>query len=99
MDVVSDPKTFNPALATETTSTQILGYLFRGLTRESPVTGEIKPDLAKDWAISDGGRTVVFHLQDGLQWSDGVPLDARDVTFTFRRIYYNPASRRRFVPN
>ena len=91
MDVVSDPKTFNPALATETTSTQILGYLFRGLTRESPVTGEIKPDLAKDWAISDGGRTVVFHLQDGLQWSDGVPLDARDVTFTFRRIYYNPA--------
>ena len=56
MDVVSDPKTFNPALATETTSTQILGYLFRGLTRQSPVDGTIKPDLAKDWTISEGGE-------------------------------------------
>ena len=90
MDVVSDPKTFNPALATETTSTQILGYLFRGLTRQSPVDGTIKPDLAKDWTISEGGRKVVFHLQKGLQWSDGAPFDARDVTFTFRSIYYNP---------
>lgn len=91
MDVVSDPKTFNPALATETTSTQILGYLFRGLTRQSPVNGKIRPDLAKDWKVSDGGRKIVFHLQKGLLWSDGAPLDARDVTFTFRHVYYNPA--------
>lgn len=91
LDVVSDPKTFNPALATETTSTQILGYLFRGLTRQSPVSGKIKPDLARDWKVSKDGRKVVFHLQSGLVWSDGVPFDARDVVFTFREIYYNPA--------
>ncbi|MHB1287178.1 MAG: ABC transporter substrate-binding protein [Leptospirales bacterium] len=91
MDVVSDPRTFNPALASETTSTQILGYLFRGLTRISPHDGSVKPDLAKDWKVSRGGRRVVFHLLPGLLWSDGVPLDGRDVVFSFEKIYYNPS--------
>ncbi len=90
LDVVSDPKTFNPALASETTSTQILGYLFRGLTRVSPKDGSVKPDLARRWEITEGGRKVVFHLIPGLTWSDGHPLDARDVVFSFRNVYYNP---------
>ncbi|MHB1605707.1 MAG: ABC transporter substrate-binding protein [Leptospirales bacterium] len=91
MDVVSDPRTFNPALASETTSTQILGYLFRGLTRISPQDGSVKPDLARGWSISRGGRRVVVHLLPGLVWSDGAPLDGRDVVFSFEKIYYNPA--------
>lgn len=90
LDVVSDPKTFNPALASETTSTQILGYMFRGLTRVSPRDGSVKPDLARSWKVEDGGRKVVFHLIPGLFWSDGHPLDARDVVFSFQDVYYNP---------
>lgn len=91
MDVVSDPRTFNPALASETTSTQILGYLFRGLTRISPQDGSVRPDLAKGWRVSRGGRRVVVHLLPGLVWSDGAPLDGRDVVFSFEKIYYNPS--------
>lgn len=90
LDVVSDPKTFNPALASETTSTQILGYMFRGLTRVSPKDGSVKPDLARSWEVEDGGRKVVFHLIPGQSWSDGHPLDARDVVFSFQDVYYNP---------
>ncbi len=90
-DLVSDPKTFNPALASETTSTQVLGYLFRGLTRVSPYDGIVKGDLASRWSVDRSGRRVVFTLRRGLRWSDGVPLTAADVVFTFNRIYYNPA--------
>ncbi len=90
-DLLSDPKTFNPALAQETTSTQVLGYLFRGLTRISPYDGKIKPDLAARWRVDTSGRRVTFTLGKGLRWSDGVPLTAHDVVFTFNRVYYNPA--------
>ncbi len=90
-DILSDPKTFNPALAQETTSTQVLGYLFRGLTRVSPYDGQIKPDLAEGWKIDASGMRVTFTLEKGVRWSDGTPLTARDVVFTFNRIYYNPA--------
>ena len=90
-DILSDPKTFNPALAQETTSTQVLGYLFRGLTRVSPYDGQIKPDLAEGWKIDSSGMRVTFTLEKGVRWSDGTPLTSRDVVFTFNRVYYNPA--------
>ena len=90
MDILSDPKTFNPALASETSSTQILGYLFRGLTRESPEDGSIKPDLATSWQISQGGKRVTFFLARNLKWSDGAPLDGRDILFTYQDVYNNP---------
>ncbi len=89
-DILSDPKTFNPALAQETTSTQVLGYLFRGLTRVSPYDGRIRPDLASRWTVDPSGLKVTFRLEKGVRWSDGVPLTARDVVFTFNRVYYNP---------
>ncbi len=91
LDLLSDPKTFNPALASETTSTQILGYLFRGLTRVSPYDGQVKPDLASRWTIDGTGRRVVFTLRRHLRWSDGAPLTSADVVFTFNHIYYNPS--------
>lgn len=89
-DLLSDPKTFNPALASETTSTQVLGYMFRGLTRLSPYDGSVKPDLASSWTIDRSGLRVTFTLMKGLLWSDGVPVTSGDVVFTFNRIYYNP---------
>src|SRR4029450_8525664 len=34
----------------------------------------IVPSLAERWEISDDGLRYVFHLREGLQWSDGSPL-------------------------
>ena len=36
--------------------------------------------------IGDGGRTITYTLRDGLKWSDGTPLTARDYQFTYQRM-------------
>lgn len=46
----------------------------------------IVPSLAERWEISDDGLRYVFHLRDGLRWSDGEPLTAHDVEYGIKRI-------------
>ena len=46
----------------------------------------IVPSLAERWEISDDGLRYVFHLREGLRWSDGTPLTAHDVEFGIKRV-------------
>ncbi|MDX2225631.1 MAG: ABC transporter substrate-binding protein [Verrucomicrobiae bacterium] len=87
---IGDPKTFNPVMAEESSSTEVLGYVFGGLTRYNSKTQSPEPGLAKSWEVSPDNKTWTFHLRRGLQWSDGTPLTADDVVFTFNDIIYNP---------
>ena len=84
-----DPKTLNPALAQETTSTAVLGEVFSGLTRTDLKTMKPEPDLAERWEVSKDGKVWTFYLRKDLRWSDGTPFTADDVVFTFNEIYYN----------
>jgi peptide/nickel transport system substrate-binding protein len=84
-----DPKTLNPALAQETTSTAVLGEVFSGLTRIDLKTMKPVPDLAKSWEVSPDGKVWTFHLRRDVKWNDGTPFTAEDVVFTFNEIYYN----------
>ena len=94
---ISGPKTFNLAISTETSSTEILGYLFEGLTESSWLTSRMQGNLAERWEASEDGLVWTFYLRKGVKWSDGAPFTADDVLFTFQRIIYNddiPASAR-----
>ncbi len=94
---ISGPKTFNLAISTETSSTEILNYVFEGLVETSWLTAEVEPALAERWEASEDGLVWTFHLRRGVQWADGAPFSADDVVFTFSRIIYNndiPASAR-----
>ncbi len=84
-----DPKTLNPALAQETTSTAVLGEVFSGLTRTDLKTMKPEPDLAERWEVSKDGKVWTFYLRKDLRWSDGTPFTADDVVFTFNEVYYN----------
>jgi len=77
------PKTFNPPMANETTSSEIIQQTFVSLTDIDYRTQEDIPVVAKSWEFSDGGRTVTFHLRRGLRFSDGHPLTSEDVKFCF----------------
>lgn len=80
---IGDPKTFNPTLANEVSSTDILsGPVFVGLTTYANAPQKVEPGVASSWEVSDDGLQYVFHLRPGLKWSDGETLDADDVIFT-----------------
>ena len=51
--------------------------------RVNRVTDQLQPELAESWKLSDGGRTITFHLRAGLKFSNGAPLTANDVARTF----------------
>ncbi len=53
---------------------------------------QIVNSLAESYDISDDGKTYHFTLRDGVTFSDGTPLKAQDVKFTFERILTLPES-------
>ncbi len=89
MATLSLPKTFNYYLASETSSEDILGQMYLGLVQQNAVTLDYEPSLAESWKISNDNMTYTFKLREGLKWSDGQPITADDVVFTFNNIINN----------
>ncbi len=87
--IVGEPKTFNYALSQE--SPNVFGLIYEGMLSENGVTGKLEPALAESWEISQDKKRIVFTLREGLKWSDGAPLTADDVMFTYNDIYFNEA--------
>jgi peptide/nickel transport system substrate-binding protein len=52
---------------------------------------QVKPWLASAYKWSDGGRKLTFTIPAGRTWSDGTPLTAADVAYTFDLIKKDPA--------
>ena len=83
----TDPKTFNYALIQE--SPNISSFTYEALATSNGITKEIEPGLAESWEMSEDSLRYVFTLRSGLKWSDGKPLTADDVIFSFNDIYMN----------
>jgi peptide/nickel transport system substrate-binding protein len=80
----SSPRTFNVAMSNETSSQDICsGRLFTSLIDFDAVNQVLIPALAKSWETSPDGLTWTFHLRRGAAFSDGHPLTADDVLFSF----------------
>lgn len=86
---LGDPKTFNPITANETSSTDILLRMFSGLVAVDVPTQEIFPALAESWTVGADKKTWTFKLRKNLKWSDGQPLTADDVVFTYNELIYS----------
>jgi peptide/nickel transport system substrate-binding protein len=50
---------------------------------------KIMPSLARDWKVSDDGKTTTIYLRRGAKWSDGKPFTANDFIFWYEDIYLN----------
>lgn len=83
----TDPKTFNEALSQE--SPNVFGYIYESLIGVNGVTSELEPALAESWQLSEDKKRIIFTLRSQLKWSDGEPLTADDVVFTFNDVYLN----------
>lgn len=82
----SGPKTFNAWDASDVESHGIGMLQFDSLVDYDPWSGKAIPKLAREFKISPDGRVVTFVMRKGLKWSDGQPLTADDVVFTFDKI-------------
>lgn len=83
----SDPRTFNPVVAQEDSSTNVLAPITESLVEQNYVTGEIEPALAESWAVSKDGRTWTFTLRQGVRWHDGRPLTIDDIVFSAQAVF------------
>ena len=80
----SEPKTLNPLTAVDAPSREVIGVMQADLVHINRATQLTEPGLAESWKFSADGLTCTVTLRPGLKFSDGQPVDADDVLFTFR---------------
>lgn len=81
----AEPKTLNPLTAADAPSREvILGAMQSDLVHINRATQLTEPALAKSWRVSKDNLQYTLKLRRGLRFSDGHPVDADDVLFTFR---------------
>lgn len=85
VDLGSDPSTIDPQKAEDLQSQRVVNDLFEGLTVVNQ-ENDIIPGLAEKWDISPDGKTYTFYLRDKLKFSDGTPITASDVVFSYQRL-------------
>jgi peptide/nickel transport system substrate-binding protein len=79
----AEPKTLNPAIATDAISRDVIGRLNSDLIEINRLTQKTEPALAKSWKTSADGRIFTLQLRRGIRFSDGHSFDADDVIFSF----------------
>lgn len=80
----NEPASLDPHKVESDVEFNIISDLFDGLVSVSP-TGEIQPRLAEKWENKD--NTVwTFHLRPGITWSDGTPITAEDIVWSWQRL-------------
>lgn len=80
------PKSLNAYIDSNTYTRQIFGLMYETLLATDPVTTEFTPWLACRWILSDDKLCYTFELDPAARWSDGAPVTAEDVKWTFDQI-------------
>jgi peptide/nickel transport system substrate-binding protein len=85
----TDIDSMNPFQATLLVSTQIGRLMYEFLTASSAKDSSPEPGVAEKWESGPDNLTWTFHIRKNLQWSDGQPITAKDVAFTYNLIMTN----------
>ncbi|MGC2330157.1 MAG: ABC transporter substrate-binding protein [Candidatus Acidiferrales bacterium] len=80
----SEPKTLNPVLAEDAASQEVIRCVTADLIDINRKTQKTEAALAKSWTVSPDGKQYTLHLRRGIRFSDGRPLTADDVVFSFQ---------------
>ena len=76
----------NPLTSTDKYSRIVYMWIFEALITYDNTTLEPKPKIAESWDISEDHLTYTFHLRKDVKFTDGVPLTAHDVKFTYDKM-------------
>jgi peptide/nickel transport system substrate-binding protein len=91
------PDNLNPFIGYEAPAFEAWYLTYDSLIGYDPKTlsatkGANSTGLATDWSVSDDGLVWTFTIRENAKWSDGVPLTAKDVAFTYNYIIKNDLS-------
>ncbi len=81
----AEPESLDPHVSSGVPEAHIERDLFEGLVAEA-ADGKIIPGTAESWDISEDGLVYRFRLRPDAKWSDGEPIVAADVVYSFRRL-------------
>ena len=80
-----DIPTLDPARGYDTASWQFEEMLFNTLV-DYDGEGQLVPELASEWEVSDEQRTYTFHLRSDVRFTNGRSVEAGDVRFSIERV-------------
>jgi len=92
--VYAEPHSLNPLLAGNTADNMLASITFDELVTLDDKQHQV-PDLAaevptlENGGISKDGKTITYHLRNGVKWQDGAPFSSADVKFTWQ-VIMNP---------
>ena len=81
----SNPETLDPALNSAVDGGNTIITVFETLLLINE-NNEAVPGQAESWTTSEDGLTWTFTMRDGLKWSDGTDLNAKDFEYSFKRM-------------
>jgi peptide/nickel transport system substrate-binding protein len=81
-----DSTTLDPIMTIQNADIWVMNNMNGLLVRVNREATDVEPDLAERWEISDDGTVYTFHLREGLKFSDGSPLTAKDAKFSLERL-------------
>ena len=85
LQIGPNPETLDPALNSAVDGGNMLITLFETLLIIDQ-DNKVQPGQAEKYEVSPDGLTWTFTMRDGLKWSDGTDLNAKDFEYTFKRI-------------
>jgi oligopeptide transport system substrate-binding protein len=80
----TEPPSLDPGLATDTTSSDVLLNIMDPLVKLGDDLEPV-PNLAESWDVTNGGKTVTFHLRSDGKWTNGDPVTASDYEWSWKR--------------
>jgi peptide/nickel transport system substrate-binding protein len=86
VSIPADVQKLDPPQPTDGNSLLVISHLFDTLVDFHETDVAVVPGLAKSWDVSEDGLRYTFHLRDDATFTNGDPVDAAAVRYTFERI-------------
>ncbi len=93
----TEPTTMDPGVSYGDDELNFFFNIFEGLTGIDQKTGEVVGRIAESWEENEDASEFTFHLRDGVQWSDGTPIVAKDFVQSWQRVL-DPNTLSQYIP-
>jgi len=89
VQITADIRSSQPGVNRDAGTDSVMLNVVEGLVAAGE-KGEIRPMLAKEWTVSDDGKTYTFTLRDGVKFHNGETMTAADVQWSLEKLIRDP---------